>query len=152
MTLSRTHRLKPDRAARVAAAGILVLAVAATLYRMPGRLQEDWRRITADSDWTARELAPATAWGVSGEALLRARQTIPPDATVAVVVGQVPPLHSYAAYAVPEMVCDWLLPRRCVPLERAEWVIAYHQPAETLGVRGEEIGLGPDANAVRVTR
>jgi hypothetical protein len=152
MPPARMHRLSSEKVARVAAGAILALALTATLYRMPGRLQEDWRRMTADTDWTARELAPATTWGVSGEALLRARQTIPRDATVAVVVGQVPPLEWYPTNAVPELVCDWLLPRRCVPVDEAEWVVAYHQPSELLAVHGQEIGLGPDVNVVRVAR
>lgn len=82
-----------------------------------------------------------------------ARESIPAGATVAVVVGPPSVLDPGVAAAVPGTMCDWLLPRRCVSeIASADWVITYHVPSESLPVKGREIGLGPDANAVEVAR
>lgn len=128
---------------------VAALALVVAVGHVPGRVQDTWDRLSAPK---AGELEPATTWGVSSEALLLAQQTIPPRASVAVVVGTEPPLDAYVGDAVRPMFCDWLLPRRCVAVARADWVITYHQPSELLPVHGQEIGLGPDANAVRVER
>jgi hypothetical protein len=132
---------------------LAAVAVVVAATGVPERVRDAWSDLRAPhGDAVARELTPATAWGVSGDALLLAEQTIPRDATIAVAVGDVPPLDAYAKDAVDRLFCDWLLPRRCVGLDRADWVITYHRPSEGLPVHGREYGLGPDANAVRVER
>jgi len=85
------------------------------------------------------------------QAFVLAQQTIPRDATYTVVVGDDPPVASPGV--VQSVFRFWLMPRRYTArLSAAQWVIAYHHPSETLGVRySKEIGLGPDANAVLVT-
>jgi hypothetical protein len=83
-------------------------------------------------------------------ALVAALQTIPRDATYSIVVGKDPPV------ADPRLIRliyhFWLLPRRYTTRpSAAQWVIAYHRPSESLGVRyTQEVGLGPFVNAVKV--
>jgi hypothetical protein len=88
----------------------------------------------------------------STQALVLARETIPSDATYAVVVGNNPPVAD--AGGIKLVFRFWLFPRKYTRrLAAADWVIAYHHSSETLGVPYEnEIGLGPDASAVQVKR
>ncbi len=103
-------------------------------------------RLARDAD-----LDPLAFYAPTG-ALVAAQQTIPRQATYAIVVGSNPP------GANPEIIRDifklWLVPRRYTDrLSEAQWVIAYHESSESLGVRyTKEIGLGLDVNAVEVTR
>jgi hypothetical protein len=84
--------------------------------------------------------------------LVAALETIPPDATYSIVVGKTPPV------ADPQLIRliyqFWLLPRRYTSRPgAARWVIAYHRPSESLGVRyTREVGLAPFVNAVEVGR
>jgi len=92
------------------------------------------------------------AYYASTQALVRAREAIPPNASYAVVVGT--DLGPSQRTGVALAFKFWLLPRRyrSVP-SRAQWVIAYHHPSESLGVPyTKEIGLAPDVNLVEVRR
>jgi hypothetical protein len=108
-------------------------------HRAPSRLVRD-----ADLD-------PFASFGPT-QVVTAAQQVIPRNATYAIRVGQSPP--GAATALVEDILRFWLLPRRYTTnLADAQWVIAYHHPSETLGVRySAEIGLGPDANAVKVSR
>jgi hypothetical protein len=90
------------------------------------------------------------AFYASTQALVRARELIPRDATYTVVVGNDVP--SFLRAGVPLAFRFWLMPRRyTTQRKRAEWVIAYHHPSETLGVSYvKEIGLAPEVNLVEV--
>jgi len=85
------------------------------------------------------------------EAVVRARDVIPPHATFAVVTG--PGLTStqrLAAVAFRLM----LLPRLfTADRHRAQWVIAYRASSEALGVPySREIGLAPGVNVIEAVR
>jgi hypothetical protein len=85
------------------------------------------------------------------EAVVRARDVIPPHATYAVVTG--PGLTStqrLAAVAFKLM----LLPRVfTADRHRAQWVIAYRASSEALGVPyTREIGLAPGVNVIEAVR
>ena len=84
--------------------------------------------------------------------LVHAAQTIPPDATYTVVVGQDPPVGLPGV--VEAAIRFWLPPRRYTEhAADADWIVAYHVSSENLGVRvAQEIGLGPAVNAVEVRR
>jgi hypothetical protein len=92
------------------------------------------------------------AYFASTQALVQARQAIPRDATYAVVVGD--EFSPSTRTAVGLAFRFWLLPRRyTTDRKHAQWVIAYHHPSETLGVKYvKEIGLAPDVNLVEVRR
>jgi hypothetical protein len=108
-------------------------------YKRPDRLVRD-----ADLD-------PLASFQPT-EAEADARRTIPPGATYAIVVGQDPP--GADAELVTDVLRFWLVPRHyTTDLAAAQWVIAYHHASETLGVPyTQEIGLGPNANVVKVKR
>jgi hypothetical protein len=139
---------------RVVVGGVVAVALALASDRAPQRVADAWRLMrTPAGDEVSRELVPGAVHGVSSEALLLASQTIPAGARIAVVVGDAPPLDPNVGAAARSFMCDWLLPRRCVSTPAdADWVITYHAPSEGLPVHGTEVGLGPDANAVRVSR
>jgi hypothetical protein len=85
------------------------------------------------------------------EALVRARDVIPPHATYAVVPG--PGLTSTQRLA--EVAFKLMLLPRIFTTDRhrAQWVIAYRASSETLGVPySREIGLAPNVNVVEVVR
>ncbi len=83
--------------------------------------------------------------------LVTAARVIPRNATYSIVVGQDPPTPTPGITKT--ILRQWLLPRTYVanPAE-AQWVIAYHEPSEKLGIRySDETGLGaPGTNVVRV--
>ena len=98
---------------------------------------------------SAGDLGPL-AYFASTAALANARRLIPPDATYAVAVGTGVPPGQRAG--IPLAFKFWLPPRRYVVRPRdAQWVIAYGQASEKLGVPyTSEIGLAPDVNLVKV--
>jgi hypothetical protein len=85
-------------------------------------------------------------------ALVHAAETIPPDATYTVVVGNDPPVELPGD--VEAAFRFWLPPRHYTAhAADADWIVAYHVSSEQLGVPiGREIGLAPDVNAVEVKR
>jgi hypothetical protein len=138
-----------------AAAVIVAVALSSALGQVSPVARTGWALLTAHTGpASGRELAPASSHGVSTQALELAAKTIPPDGHYAIVVGQQPPFDPSVANAVPSIVQYWLLPRRYTPnIKDASWILTYHAPSETLGLTvAQEIGLGPDANLVRVDR
>jgi hypothetical protein len=95
----------------------------------------------------------------STRALSGAREIIPPGETYTIVLGKTKP--PFSALPGPPLQLNpptmrlafklWLLPRKYVPLSRAQWVLAYDVPTDDLGVKVEEaVNLGPDATLVKV--
>jgi hypothetical protein len=109
---------------------------------------------TAEPSVAKRELAPADSIGVPNDLLVNASRVIPLDATYAVVVGQTPPTPPPLDVGLPDLVHYWLFPRRWTGNARAaDWIVAFHESSELLGVRvAREIGLSDAANAVEVGR
>jgi hypothetical protein len=107
---------------------------------------------TSEPSVAKREQAPADAIGVPNDLLANAARVIPLDATYAVVVGQTPPTPAPLDIGVPALVHFWLFPRRWRDdVHGVDWVVAFHQSSEALGVRvRREIGLSEAANAVEV--
>lgn len=95
------------------------------------------------------DLDPFASFAPTG-ALVAARETIPRDATYAIVVGDGPP--RVAPELVRQIFQFWLLPRTYTSRTGdADWVIVYQRPSETAGVRyTQEVGLGPGVNALKV--
>ena len=148
------------RTALIAAVALLVCAVAWTAGRNLFPIARDGYRAVdrpgnriVDSD-----LDPLTYFA-STRALSGARAAIPPGDTYTVVIGTArPPFSSLPGpalkFSAPTLRLAfklWLLPRSYVPLSRAQWVLAYDVPPESLGVKAAEtINLGPDATLVKV--
>jgi hypothetical protein len=84
--------------------------------------------------------------------LLLAREQLPPDALFSIAVGD--ELSELEELMVVRFLPYWLAPRRYTPdLTAADWILTFRRSSETLGVPvADEIGLGPDGNAVRVAR
>jgi hypothetical protein len=106
------------------------------------------------------DLDPLTYFA-STRALSGARAIIPPGATYTIVLGTTRPpfseLPGPALHLNPATMRLafklWLLPRLYVPLGRAQWVLAYDVPPESLGVKvAETDNLGPDVTLVKVAR
>ena len=112
-----------------------------------------WRNVRAPTPLVRDTDVDPLALYLSTGALVRAAQAIPRDASYTVVVGRNPPRVGDPP-VVREVLRFWLYPRTYVKrISDAQWVIAYHESSESLGVRvAREIGLGPDANAVEVER
>ncbi len=102
-------------------------------------------RLVRDAD-----VDPFSSFGPTAP-LITAARFIPRNATYSIVVGQDP--HTPDPGLTKRILRLWLLPRTYVakPAE-AQWVIAYHQSSEKLGIRySDETGLGaPGTNVVRV--
>jgi len=134
-----------------AAAVVVALALLAAAARAPGVVQLAYDSVTAPGQSaTQRELAPFSS-GLDVE-LLAATRAIPATATYTIVFGSaVAPSDVSGANSA---IQYWLLPRRFTPdISAAQWVIAYDQAPETLGVHYRKvIPLGPDVNAFKVVR
>ena len=94
------------------------------------------------------DIDPLAVYVPKTSALVLARQTIPPDASYAIVAGD--SIHDPGTLKL--IFRLWLLPRRYVRTPKAaQWVIAYERPSESLGVPyTQEIGLAPEVNVVKV--
>lgn len=99
-----------------------------------------------------RNAAPADGLGIPNDMLERAREVIPEDAHYAVVLGPSIPLDANQTVGIPQFLRYWLLPRTFEDeADDADWVIAYGQSAETLGVAVKrEVALAELVNAVEV--
>jgi hypothetical protein len=153
---SRAYELRDSRAFRqglvvlaalVAAVSLSVAAVQAWRFAEIGwRLNDRPSQMPRDND-----LDPL-AYFVPTAALTGARTIIPPGATYAIVVGQDPPVPD------PELIRIvfkmWLLPRRyTADRANAQWIIAYHQSSEDIGVPyRSENGIAPGVNVLEVGR
>jgi hypothetical protein len=134
----------------VAAAAVVVEIVVAvgptdTVARIGYRSFRTPTPLVRDAD-----LDPLALYVPKTNALVKARETIPADATYAVVTGS-----STTNASVLKLVFRlWLMPRRYVrTVAAAQWVVAYERSSESLGVPyTREIGLAPDVNAVKVRR
>jgi hypothetical protein len=134
-------------AAVLAGAELVAAAAVISDYARNGkRSLESPNALVRDAD-----LDPLALY-VPTQALVRARELIPPDATYAVVVGDDPPVADPAG--VLSVFRFWLPPRRYTDrVAEADWVIAYHHSSETLGVDySRELGLSASANVVEVRR
>jgi hypothetical protein len=132
----------------VAAAAVMVEIVVAvgptdTVARIGYRSFRTPTPLVRDAD-----LDPLALFVPKTGALVHARETIPVDATYAVVTGA-----STSNSGILKLVFRlWLMPRRYVRNPAAaKWVIAYERSSESLGVPyTQEIGLAPDVNVVKV--
>jgi hypothetical protein len=143
------------RAGPLVALLVVAVALAAAAVELPGALGD-----AADAlrdgrpDRAERELAPAQGLDIPDEMLLRVRQVIPEDASFAVVLGNSIELSDAQLTGIPQFLRYWLVPRRFEDeRDDADWVIAYGQSSETLGIPvAEEVPLAEAINAVRVQR
>jgi hypothetical protein len=132
---------------------VVAVALAAAAVELPGAFDDAAAALREGRPGRAeRELAPAQGLDIPDEMLLRVRQVIPEDASFAVVLGDSIELTPTQVTGIPQFLRYWLVPR---PFEDeqddADWVIAYGQSSETLGVPvAEEIPLAEAINAVRV--
>jgi hypothetical protein len=156
----RAKQLLDTYGLRVAAALVAAAALGGALYRVPALERTAERYLDApDYSLETADLDPLKFF-VSIGALDQARNTIPKGDTYTIVVGDEPPLSDDpveakdSALAVSAIFRFWLIPLRYTPkLDEAEWVIAYHQPSDGLGIRySKEIYLSWEANLVEVER
>ena len=89
---------------------------------------------------------------VPNEMIARAEQVIPPDATYNIVLGPQFELSDTQRAGIPVVLRYYLLPRHQVEgTERADWVIAYGQSSEELGLRyRREVPLADGVNALEL--
>jgi hypothetical protein len=134
-------------------AGVLVACLVAAAVRMPTIVRDAVDAGTAGRQGTdERELAPADVMDVPNEMIARAEQVIPPDATYNVVLGPQFELTETQKAGIPVVLRYYLLPRHEVQgTEGADWVIAYGQSSESLGIRyRREVPLAEGVNALEV--
>ena len=134
-------------------AGVLVVCLAAAAVRIPTILRHAVDAGTDGRPGTVeRELGPADAMDVPNEVIARAEQVIPPDATYNLVLGPQFELTETQRAGIPVVLRYYLLPRHEVQgTEGADWVIAYGQSSESLGIRyRREVPLADGVNALEV--
>jgi hypothetical protein len=145
---------------RVAAAVVAAVALGGALYRVPALVRISHQSLKQpDVSLEQADLDPLQYF-VSIGALVSAENTIPRGQTWTIVVGNDPPLGTSPAQivdlktAIPPIFRMWLLPLRYTPkLHQAQWVIVYHHPSNTLGIRySKQIYLSWDANLLKVER
>jgi hypothetical protein len=141
---SRAH------ASVVAAALIVAMGLWAALSHAVTIAKSGYRALTTPAFPVAAGDLDPLSYYASTQALVRARDVIPRTARYAVVVGN--DLGPSQRVGVALAFKFWLMPRRYTSeVRRAQWVIAYHHPSETLGVPyTTEVGLAPDVNVVEV--
>jgi hypothetical protein len=141
--------------ARLVAAVVVAAALAGAAVELPGAIGDAADALEHGRPGRAeRELAPAQGLDIPDEMLLRVRRVIPEDASFAVVLGNSIDLTDTQLTGIPQLLRYWLLPRRFEDeRDDADWVIAYGQSSETLGVPvAAEVPLAEAINAVRVRR
>jgi hypothetical protein len=145
------RRLRSQRIARRAVLVVAAVVVVVQLWAATANLHQfariGWRNAGAPNPLVRdADLDPLAAFA-STEALVRAGQTIPREASYALVVGK-----DADAGLVRAAFRFWLEPRREVAEPgKADWLIAYKISSEATGVRySQEVGLAPGVNAVRV--
>jgi hypothetical protein len=102
-------------------------------------------RLVRDAD-----VDPFSSFGPTAP-LITAGRFIPRNATYSIVIGKDPPTPDPGL--VRRELRLWLLPRTYVANRAdAQWVVAYHESSEKLGIKySDETGLGaPGTNVVRV--
>jgi hypothetical protein len=136
---------------------VVALGFAGVTLQARDTFQTTWESLRALAQpgptRSQRELG-AVIDGRFAQPMLALRNVIPRDATFAVRVGLEPPVDSSILDAIPPLLTYWLLPRRYTDdAHAAEWVITFHHPSETLGVKiRRDISLGRDFHAVEVAR
>jgi hypothetical protein len=132
---------------------LAVVALASALTAVPvlGRNTLDVARADRET-WDRPELYPGDV-GVPAVVVERAEREIPEDELYAVAVGDQIPVIA-GGIGVVQALHYFLLPRRSTAeVWQADWVIAWGQSSETLGVPvAREIGLAPSVNLVEVRR
>jgi hypothetical protein len=148
---------------RTVALVVLVLVTCLVVWTVGGNLVPISRDGYRDANRAGNRVADSDldpmTYFASTRALSGARAVMPPGATYNVAIGTTRPPFS----ALPGPNVDlgaagallafklWLLPRKYVPLSRAQWVLAYDVPTDDLGVKiEEEVDLGPDVTLVKV--
>jgi hypothetical protein len=133
---------------------IAALALIAAASQSPAIARAGWSNLTGHSQSTInRQLAAVVYSQAPSSTFLAAARIIPRNAVYAVVVGEEPPNPtSDFKFAIPTLFQYWLLPRHYTrDIHKAQWVISWHHPSETLGVRySEELGIGDYSNIVKV--
>lgn len=131
----------------VAIAAVELLAVC---LRTPALAQLGWQHATAPYRLVRDADVDPFASFAPTASIVMAQRTIPPEATYAIVVGnQEPRVEPQLVRLIFKL---WLLPRRYTARPRdADWVIAYNESSERVGVPyTQEIGLAPGVNALKV--
>ena len=134
-------------------AGVLVVCLVAAAVRIPTIVGDAVDAGTAGRPGTAeRELGPADAMDVPNEVIAGAERVIPLDATYNLVLGPQFDLTETQRAGIPVVLRYYLLPRHEVQgTEGADWVIAYGQSSEELGLRyRREVPLAEGVNALEL--
>jgi len=141
--------------AREAAAVVVALALVSLALPIRWAAQSGWDAVHA----LARPAPPAAErdvgsalGGLLNGPLLTAARTIPRDATFSVRVSFDPPIPPAYTEAAIGLFRYWLLPRRFTDdAHAADWIITFHHPTSTLGVRiARIVRLGRYTDAVEV--
>ncbi len=148
---------------RIAVLVVLVLVTCLVVWTVGGNLRPITREGYRDANRAGNRVADSDldplTYFASTRALSGARAVMPRGARYTVVVGTTKP--PFSALPGPDLHLGstgarlafklWLLPRKFVPLSRAQWVIAYDVPTGDLGVEAAEtFDLGPDVTLVKV--
>jgi hypothetical protein len=136
---------------------VLVVAalLAAAVLELPGVVVDAADAVRAGRPAALeRAAAPADGLGIPNDMVERVREVIPEDAHYAIVLGPSIPLDANQTVGIPQFLRYWLLPRTFEDeADDADWVIAYGQSSETLGIPVKlEIPLAALVNAVEVDR
>lgn len=132
---------------------IAAVALGSSLAVVPSLVRDTVGVARADREgWERPELYPGDV-GVPAAVVEVAEREIPEDAVYAIAVGDQLPVLA-GGVGIVQALAYFLLPRRWSgELWRAEWVIAWGESSETLGVPIErEIGMAPNVNLVEVRR
>lgn len=130
--------LRCMRISRPPLALVLVAVLgAAIVWEAPQAFVDAGRDVSANRDASEQERAavPVRSQDLPTEVFTGAADAIPRRATYHVVVGPNVPLSENQRIALVPLLRYWLLPRRYTDdVEAADWVIAYGEPTETVGV------------------
>jgi hypothetical protein len=142
---------------RSAAAVALALAIATTLWKLPGTFREinDEVRGLEAAGALERQLAGVRRVDADTRVFVRARRLIPPGARYAVVTGpNVQVSNAVTLPAIAPFAGYWLLPRRQVPYAAdADWVLSYGGDLSTLGLEyGRVVEVSPGVALAEVRR
>ena len=138
---------------RDAAVVISALALIGAASQIPVIARYGWAHAQAHRNPpTQRELAAVVYSQAPSSTFLDAARLIPRNAVYSIVVGEDPPNPTGFKVAMRFLLQYWLLPRRFTRnIHKAQWVISWHHPSETLGIHySEEIGIGDYSNVLKV--
>jgi len=134
-----------------AAALLAAAALAAAVWQLPESLRGTQARIDTNAGLSTlqRELAPARAYGVHEDLVLRAAEILPRDAVFYVATGGQP-----GSDAAGPFYAYWLLPRRRTDdVNSAGWILAFGADTARLGVKFDVAAdLGGGAAVLKVLR